>query len=38
VFIREKIYMRYAEQFLDPEQIDEVDLSKVPGAPEGLLT
>jgi HD-GYP domain-containing protein (c-di-GMP phosphodiesterase class II) len=38
VFIREKIYMKYAEQFLDPEQIDEVDLSKVPGAPEGLLT
>jgi hypothetical protein len=30
--------MRYAEQFLDPDQIDQVDLSKIPGAPEGLLT
>jgi len=38
VFIREKIYLRYAEQFLDAEQIDEVDLSKIPGTPEGLLT
>ena len=38
VFIREKIYMRYAEQFLDAEQIDQVDLSKIPGAPEGSLT
>ena len=25
------------EQFLDPEQIDEVDLSKIPGIPEDLL-
>ena len=31
VFIRKKIYLRYAEQFLDPQQIDEVDESGVPG-------
>lgn len=31
VFIREKVYLRYAEQFLSPEQRDEVDLSKIPG-------
>ena len=38
IFMREKVYLRYAEQFLDPEQIDEVDLSKIPGVPEDLLT
>ncbi|MDP4028668.1 MAG: HD domain-containing phosphohydrolase [Gallionella sp.] len=31
VFIREKVYLDYALQFLAPEQIDEVDLSKIPG-------
>jgi hypothetical protein len=31
VFVRKKVYMRYARQFLDPEQIDEVDESKIPG-------
>jgi len=31
VFIRGKVYLRYAEQFLDPDQIDEVDESKIPG-------
>jgi HD-GYP domain-containing protein (c-di-GMP phosphodiesterase class II) len=31
VFIRERVYLDYAKQFLTPEQIDEVDLSKVPG-------
>ena len=31
VFIREKVYLRYAEQFMNPEQIDEVDLSRIPG-------
>ena len=31
VFIREKVYLDYARQFLAPEQIDEVDLSKIPG-------
>jgi len=31
VFVRKKVYRRYAEQFLDTEQIDEVDESKIPG-------
>jgi HD-GYP domain-containing protein (c-di-GMP phosphodiesterase class II) len=31
VFIREKIYLKYAEKFLEPEQIDEVDHSNIPG-------
>jgi HD-GYP domain-containing protein (c-di-GMP phosphodiesterase class II) len=31
IFIREKVYLKYAQQFLDPEQIDEVDLSRIPG-------
>ena len=31
VFIKEKVYMRYAEEFLPAEQIDEVDVSKIPG-------
>lgn len=31
VFIREKVYLEYAQQFLAPEQIDEVDLRKIPG-------
>ncbi|MFA7094918.1 MAG: HD domain-containing phosphohydrolase [Gammaproteobacteria bacterium] len=31
VFIREKVYLRYAEQYLDPEQIDEVDFAEIPG-------
>jgi HD-GYP domain-containing protein (c-di-GMP phosphodiesterase class II) len=31
IFVRNKIYLRYAEQFLDPGQIDEVDESKIPG-------
>jgi HD-GYP domain-containing protein (c-di-GMP phosphodiesterase class II) len=30
VFIRRKVYMRYAEAFLPKEQIDEVDESKIP--------
>ncbi len=38
VFIRDRIYMRYAEMFLDADQIDAVDLSKIPGVPEELLT
>jgi HD-GYP domain-containing protein (c-di-GMP phosphodiesterase class II) len=37
IFIRDRVYLRYAEQFLDPEQIDEVDLSTIPGVPEDLL-
>jgi len=31
VFMWEKVYETYAKQFLDPEQIDEIDLSKIPG-------
>ncbi|OGS96405.1 MAG: phosphohydrolase [Gallionellales bacterium RIFCSPLOWO2_02_FULL_57_47] len=31
VFIREKVYLDYARKFLAPEQLDEVDLSKIPG-------
>jgi len=31
VFIREKVYLDYAKQFLSPEQIDEVDLGNIPG-------
>jgi HD-GYP domain-containing protein (c-di-GMP phosphodiesterase class II) len=31
VFVRRKVYRRYAEMFLDPEQIDDVDESKIPG-------
>jgi HD-GYP domain-containing protein (c-di-GMP phosphodiesterase class II) len=31
VFIRQKVYQRYAEQFLDANQIDRVDESKIPG-------
>lgn len=29
LFIRSKVYQRYAEQFMHPSQIDEVDLSRV---------
>jgi len=31
VFIREKVYMQYANEFLTADQIDEVDHSKIPG-------
>jgi HD-GYP domain-containing protein (c-di-GMP phosphodiesterase class II) len=31
VFVRKKVYKRYAEMFLDKEQIDEVDESRIPG-------
>jgi len=33
IFVKERVYLNYAREFLDPEQIDEVDLSKIPGAP-----
>jgi hypothetical protein len=29
--VRKKIYLRYAEMFLDREQIDAVDESRIPG-------
>lgn len=31
VFIREKVYLEYARQFLSPEQIDTVDERQIPG-------
>jgi HD-GYP domain-containing protein (c-di-GMP phosphodiesterase class II) len=31
IFMWEKVYEIYGKQFLDPEQIDEVDLTKIPG-------
>jgi len=31
VFIKEKVYLRYADEFLPKEQIDEIDESKIPG-------
>jgi len=31
IFVRRKVYRRYAEMFLEKEQIDEVDESRIPG-------
>ena len=31
VFVRQKVYLRYAKEFLDTAQIDLVDESKIPG-------
>jgi len=31
IFVRKKVYLRYAEQFLDREQIDAIDEAKIPG-------
>src|SRR5206468_9126974 len=31
VFVRSKVYLAYAERFMDPGQIDTVDESKIPG-------
>ena len=31
VFVRDKVYLRYAEAYPDPDQIDEVDHSRIPG-------
>lgn len=31
IFIWEKVYEKYARQFLDPAQIDEVDVTQIPG-------
>ncbi len=31
IFVREKVYLTYAKQFLDPGQIDNVNESKIPG-------
>jgi HD-GYP domain-containing protein (c-di-GMP phosphodiesterase class II) len=31
IFVRKKVYQRYAEMYLDKEQIDPVDESRIPG-------
>lgn len=31
VFVKQKVYMQFAEEFMHPEQIDEVDVNKIPG-------
>lgn len=31
VFIKEKIYLKYAERHLKPEQIDDIDINQIPG-------
>ncbi len=31
IFVREKVYLKYAQAFLKPEQIDQVDESTIPG-------
>ena len=35
VFVRRKVYLQYAREFLPDEQIDEVDHSQIPGFGEG---
>jgi hypothetical protein len=31
IFVKNRVYLDYAEEFLDPEQIDEIDESSIPG-------
>jgi HD-GYP domain-containing protein (c-di-GMP phosphodiesterase class II) len=31
LFINEKVYLKYAQEYISPDQIDDVDLSKIPG-------
>jgi len=31
IFVRDKVYLRYAHEFLDTEQIDNVDETRIPG-------
>ncbi len=31
IFIRSRVYERYAKDYLDPVQVDEVDVTKIPG-------
>ena len=31
IFVRERVYLRYAKQFLESAQIDDVDVSRIPG-------
>jgi HD-GYP domain-containing protein (c-di-GMP phosphodiesterase class II) len=38
VFIRDGVYLQYAHTFLDPAQLDEVDLNRLPGIRRGEAT
>ncbi|WP_242022921.1 HD family phosphohydrolase [Pseudanabaena mucicola] len=38
LFVSEKIYLRYAHEYLDPDQIDDVDETKIPGYQTTLAT
>ncbi|WP_438480199.1 GAF and HD-GYP domain-containing protein [Oleiharenicola lentus] len=31
IFVRERVYLNYARQFLDERQVDDVDVKKIPG-------
>jgi HD-GYP domain-containing protein (c-di-GMP phosphodiesterase class II) len=31
IFIKQRVYMDYAEEFLDPELVDEIDETLIPG-------
>ncbi|MCW5625781.1 MAG: GAF domain-containing protein [Burkholderiales bacterium] len=31
IFVRDRVYLRYGEQFLDRDQIDDVDVAGIPG-------
>jgi HD-GYP domain-containing protein (c-di-GMP phosphodiesterase class II) len=31
IFVKERVYLQYAREFLDPAQIDEVDPARIPG-------
>ena len=31
VFMWEKVYLKYAQQYMDPHQIDDIDLARIPG-------
>ncbi len=33
IFVKDRVYLRYAQEFLDPEQLDEVDVTQIPGYP-----
>ena len=31
LFVRERVWLKYAEQYMNPAQIDAVDVTKIPG-------
>ena len=31
IFIKQRIYLDYADEFLDPEQIDKIEEANIPG-------